>query len=349
MAKRQWISQEHKIFRQPNGKLYFRGTVTGLGQKEFPLTGATSLTHAIRIKDRKIQDLLKQDAPTPKALIRFEALAEEVMNHKASRAESTMVSAELHLTKHLVPWFNEHCPYVDRINETVWEQYILDQRRLSSTRKLFNDRKHLVCVMLYAYRKGVIPRQLQFRNPDPRTNAGKVYSDVEVERLVSFSNPELRLQILMAATMGMRRGEILSLAWEDIDLEGDVLHIRSEKTKTRIARSIGISPQVLTAFKAIERDGPYLFPSRFDPNKHTTTHKSAWGACKKRARVKGRFHDLRHTFLTNAFHTHKLPVQDVCAYAGLNIIVAQRVYLHPSANQTRDVSRAIRVKLGDSK
>ena len=114
---------------------------------------------------------------------------------------------------------------------------------------------------------------------------------------------------------GLRRGELLGLKWEDIDLTAGVIRVRRQVSridgkiveaplKTRNAyRTVTISPQaveVLNAQKAKTND-EYVFPS---PNGGPISPDSVNNMLKrvlKRAGIpRVRFHDLRHTFATLA-------------------------------------------------
>ena len=114
---------------------------------------------------------------------------------------------------------------------------------------------------------------------------------------------------------GLRRGELLGLKWEDIDLTAGVIRVRRQVSridgkiveaplKTKNAyRTVTISPQaveVLNAQKAKTND-EYVFPS---PNGGPISPDSVNNMLKrvlKRAGIpRVRFHDLRHTFATLA-------------------------------------------------
>ena len=114
---------------------------------------------------------------------------------------------------------------------------------------------------------------------------------------------------------GLRRGELLGLKWEDIDLTAGVIRVRRQVSridgkiveaplKTRNAyRTVTISPQaieVLNTQKA-KTHGEYVFPN---PNGSPISPDSVNNMLKrvlKRAGIpRVRFHDLRHTFATLA-------------------------------------------------
>lgn len=92
---------------------------------------------------------------------------------------------------------------------------------------------------------------------------------------------------------------------------------------------------------------PWVFPSRFDHSKPARANRTAWTATKRRAKVKGRFHDLRHTYLSVALLERKLNPLHVAVYAGVSLQEIQRTYLHPSVEDTRHVAWDLGGNLGE--
>jgi len=93
----------------------------------------------------------------------------------------------------------------------------------------------------------------------------------------------------------MRRGEILKLPWDRVDLKNGT--IRVTKTKTNKDRTIPINDTlrgVLTGLRT-RIDVPWIFHDE-EGKKSRDTHKKFYWAC-RRAKIQDfRFHDLRHTF-----------------------------------------------------
>jgi integrase len=107
----------------------------------------------------------------------------------------------------------------------------------------------------------------------------------------------LRDFIIIATNTGMRKGEILSLKWDQI--RGEFIYL--EKTKTDKARQIPINDDLAECFKSIrKRQGlttKYIF---CDQNGHIKDIKTAFNAALKRAEILDfRPHDLRHTFASH--------------------------------------------------
>jgi integrase len=233
------------------------------------------------------------------------------------------------------------------ITEKWWEGLYIPAKRVDAPkRKFFNDRKTLRMYLLFLHRQGIIDRLPNLVNPDPERNAGKVFSDDEIRRLLEHSGPDLRLQILMAVTMGMRKGEILLLALDRIDRKRRMIALKAEDTKTRKARTFAVSAAAWPLLEArLGHPSGYLFPSRTGEARPIDKggNQTAWEGCRKRAKVRGRFHDLRHTFLTKAFKSPGANAALICHYAGLSLEEAERTYLHFSPEDTRAVADLVAV------
>ena len=92
----------------------------------------------------------------------------------------------------------------------------------------------------------------------------------------------------------MRRGEILSLKWDDIDFEHRIIHLLN--TKSRKKREVPMNQGVFRALNAVTRHSKseYVFCKK-DGSVIGDIKKSFSTALKKSGIKDFRFHDLRHT------------------------------------------------------
>jgi len=102
--------------------------------------------------------------------------------------------------------------------------------------------------------------------------------------------------VLLALSTGMRRGEILSLTWDDLDPERRTIILQDTKNKERRAVPlVGVAYRLLRDLrKSRSNESDLLFPGS-DPERPVDIRKP-WETALKRAEIKDfRFHDLRHS------------------------------------------------------
>lgn len=117
---------------------------------------------------------------------------------------------------------------------------------------------------------------------------------VREERLLTAAAPEhLQRIILCALDTGMRRGEILSQRWEDIDFDNRILHVTHSKTPEGEARDIPLTTRLYDSLLAHKKKTGTVFTYEGDAIKLV---KTTWKSSLRRAGIRHfRFHDLRHT------------------------------------------------------
>jgi len=96
----------------------------------------------------------------------------------------------------------------------------------------------------------------------------------------------------------MRKGEIISLKWSNVDFDNDLITIEPTNTKSKKQKKIPINSVLRKVFleqKLKTGFDEYVFhtPAGKPYNRQDSLKKSFIGAC-RRAGIKGlRFHDLR--------------------------------------------------------
>ncbi|GGD86037.1 site-specific integrase [Caballeronia grimmiae] len=174
---------------------------------------------------------------------------------------------------------------------------------------------------------------------DPESLRGA--QDGELERVVTASNSALLPAIIwLAVETAMRRGEIVSLRWEHVDLKRRVAHLPA--TKNGDARDVPLSPRAISVLQALKdncaetEDAPKAAPTTagvgdekrrvFDIRSDAVTRAFERAVARARERYLDecrearrrpdgkyltdlRFHDLRHeatSRLASIFPMHEL-------------------------------------------
>ena len=128
----------------------------------------------------------------------------------------------------------------------------------------------------------------------PRT---RFLSRDEYRRLLVASSPHLRPLIEMAVETGMRLEELLSLKWEQVDLERR--EVRLVVTKSKRPRMVPLSDNAVAVLVAGTRDhraSTYVFINSATGERYRTIKRAFRTACRRAGLEDLRFHDLRHTF-----------------------------------------------------
>jgi len=116
----------------------------------------------------------------------------------------------------------------------------------------------------------------------------------------------------MALNAGMRDKEIRTLTWAQIHFEKNFLAVGRSKTEGGEGRTIPLNSALLPVLLeyadwykekfGARRPEWYVFPfgkpQPTDPARHVTTLKTEWTKIRENTGVKGRWHDNRHTLVT---------------------------------------------------
>jgi integrase len=256
----------------------------------------------------------------------FKRLAKEVLELKKYRAKQTYRCARLHLTR-LMKFFGPM--YLRDITEREWGEYILKCKREKPWRKLCDDKRYMRQVMRLAFFSGMAPRLIELRIPDRQGEAGREITQEEIKNLLAEANPTLGFQIEIALKMGLRLREMLHMRWDQINWTTRTVRFMPQDTKTRKGREIPINPDLHDRFKARWHcsRSPYVFPARFDRDRPQDENKTAWRRCKRKAGVRARWHDLRHTCATRMLR-RGVKAEIARVYLGMTEHVLRRIYLH---------------------
>jgi integrase len=124
-------------------------------------------------------------------------------------------------------------------------------------------------------------------------------SKEESQRLIDACAPHLRPIVITALHTGMRKGEILSLTWDQVDMTNNLILL--EDTKNGRRREIPINETLIETLRKIIRrvDVPYVFYDPTTGKPYQDVKRSFTSACRRAKITNFRFHDLRHTFASH--------------------------------------------------
>ena len=152
-------------------------------------------------------------------------------------------------------------------------------------------------------------------------NVARAYSEVEKNQMLALAkdssarksgSPAIYAALTLALNAGMRDAEIRRLTWEQVDFEKQFLTVGKAKTDGGEGRTIPLNSSLLSVLLdhsrwytrrfGMMRPTWYLFSfgksKHLDPTRPMTTLKTVWQNIKAKAGIIGRWHDTRHTLVT---------------------------------------------------
>jgi integrase len=163
------------------------------------------------------------------------------------------------------------------------------------------------------------------KKPQPKRGRDRRLSEEEHTLLLrscsKSSNHWLTPLIIIAIETGMRRGELLSLAWEDVDLDLRVAHL--DMTKNGSKRDVPLSSEAINLLRSLPHDiSGNVFPLT------AAALRGLWNRACRRAGITGlHFHDLRHE-ATSRFFEKGLNVIEVATITGHKDLRMLQRYTH---------------------
>ena len=200
----------------------------------------------------------------------------------------------------------------------------------------------LRCVIESARRRlGLVENPVtEVRRPKVQNNRIMRFQDGEEEALMdaldACRNTWIKPAVILALETAMRRGELLSLRWEHINLSERTAHLPD--TKNGEARDVPLSPIAIQTLKALPRsiDGCVLKTS-------AEGIKNAFERARKRANMEHfNFHDLRHEAISRLFE-RSWNVMEVSAVSGHKDLQSLKRYTNLKA---RDLAHKMSLPQG---
>ncbi|WP_304343432.1 site-specific integrase, partial [Chryseobacterium koreense] len=148
---------------------------------------------------------------------------------------STFSAYILLLENHLLPPFGE---YVEEITETVVQEFVFQKLNQGLSQKSIKD---VLIVMRMVLKFGAKHKLLTYtpfdiQYPTVRESQSiEVLSKTNQKKIMNYIQQHFtfrNLGVYICLSSGIRIGEICALAWEDIDTDNSVIHVR--KTIQRI-------------------------------------------------------------------------------------------------------------------
>jgi site-specific recombinase XerD len=130
----------------------------------------------------------------------------------------------------------------------------------------------------------------------------------------------LRPLIILALETGMRRGELLALEWNNIDVKARLAHL--EISKNGFGRSVPLTQKAIETLKSLQVSDRRFFPVE------ANAVRLAWERLRSRAGLKqGKLHWMRHEAVSRMFELG-LSVPEVSVVSGHRTLACLQRYTH---------------------
>jgi integrase len=282
--------KDRGLFEYPPGVWWIR-YADGNGRERTEKIGPKGLARK-RYMQRKVEISEGRYAPKTRAkVVMFEELIEDYKKASARRGTAIM-RTDAGYRRALEAFGGRRAESITSREVEEWRDSLAETlapasvaHHLTMLRAIFNR----------AVRDGKLTvsptRGVEF----PKENNERIrYLTEDEERSLTQSVDDwLRPLIVFGIHTGLRRGEILSLLWSDIDLGSGSLHVREAKSGQ--GRRLPLNETAMSVLSEFQQHAGYVFGP--DTNAKRMRLNRAFRRAAKAASIDNlHFHDLRHTF-----------------------------------------------------
>lgn len=286
--------------------------------------------HGSKLKRWKVNSLSKSIAKQQEAIIKtdlmkgmikssqthdtttFKMLSDAYLALPRVREQANFARKKMWVEQRFLPLFGANKPISAITPETI-EFYYQKRRKeasLATANRELAAIKHIFSWACGTARKLPLGQPYLEKNParsvwkEAEDNArDEILEPSQFEKLQMHSAEYLRPINLIAYATGMRWGEIINLTWNKVDLKNGFIRLKGEDTKNGKGRLIPLDlfPGLRELFRELHRVRSLSSPNVFlHGNSPILSIKGAFkAACKAAGITNFRFHDFRHTAITN--------------------------------------------------
>jgi len=146
--------------------------------------------------------------------------------------------------------------------------------------------------------KAIHDREERIKSGRESANDWRKTRHYDVKPSITGFADHLRPMVIVSLNTGLRRGELLSLKWSEVDFSNRVLTVTGNNAKSGHGRHIPMNKHVVETLEQwrLQAAGAYVFPA-LDGGKLCDMPKKPWAAVLKEADITAfRWHDMRHHF-----------------------------------------------------
>lgn len=168
----------------------------------------------------------------------------------------------------------------------------------------------------------------------------------ECQRLLQcckrLDNPYFYAFISLLIYTGCRKGELLTLTWDNVYLDDRYLIIRNSLSKNKKTVYKPLNDNAIKVLQGLDNRTHWVFYNH-KTKTHYKTFNKPWRTAKEMARIELRLHDLRHTFASLLIQ-QGVPLYHVSQLLGHSDTRITQRYAHLSPNNLQDVVKLLNIE-----
>lgn len=136
----------------------------------------------------------------------------------------------------------------------------------------------------------------KFKSLPPQIYLKKGPDSEKILELLDKCTSEASEIIKLMLWCGQRKGNVLAMRWDDIDLQARSWTIQSKTYKSRKVHNAALSNKAIEILRKREKTSPWVFPSKLSKSGHRESLERIWYRVRKEAGLDSlTLHMLRHT------------------------------------------------------
>ena len=262
-------------------------------------SGKTRKADALRFLAKSMEEERQRQEQGYKKVL-FEVLCDEYQQLHLPHLKTRTRANYLGHIKLLKDHFADR--YIDAVRKSHIAEFVAIQKRAGlKTPTIRRYLSTLSSMFSFAERSGWLALNplLRFDKrslPEAQPRTRFLTSD-EYRRLLKASGQHLRPIIEAAVATGMRLEELLSLKWEQVNLERrEIRLVVTKSNRPRVVPLFDRAVAVIAAAARCPQTSSYVFTNPASGSRYKTIKRAFRSACKRAEIEDIRFHDMRHTF-----------------------------------------------------
>ena len=190
------------------------------------------------------------------------------------------------------------------------DKYRAKRAKTCQPKTVYNESVILRQLVKFAFTRRMVSIDplvgLKLKKPKPTPQP--YFDDAQIDQILAAARAPHADTFLLLAETGLRIGEAKWLAWNDVDLVANVIHVRAKpgwRPKTGDERAIPISPKLQKLFERRPRRGRWVLTALPTTTRPATDRQIDEGTALKslqrvltRLKLTGKLHSFRHSFVS---------------------------------------------------